>query len=116
MKRRSSQRGFAFLVIAIAIFFVVTVGMTVLAEYSIRDAQRKTDSTRLARVYRAIVGDPSRDTFGYLGDVGDYPATLKDLFESPGLAGWNGPYLSEDLFSGSTVNDSFGSPMEYYLK
>ena len=116
MKQGKSQRGIAFLVIAIAVFFIATVGMTVLAEYSIRDTQRKADSTRLARVYRAIVGDPSKDTFGYLGDVGDYPTTLKDLFESPGVVGWNGPYLSDDFFSGSTVNDSYGSPMEYYLK
>src|SRR5437773_3846805 len=116
MKRWNSERGIAFLVIAIAVFFMATVGMTVLAEYSIRDAQRKADSPRLATVYRAIVGDSSTDTFGYLGDVGDYPTTLRDLVESPGVTGWNGPYLSKDFLSGSTVNDSFGSPMEYYLK
>src|SRR5947207_6109747 len=110
MKRSNSQRGIAFLVIAIAVFFMATVGMTVLAEYSIRDAQRKTDSTRLAKVYRAIVGDPSTDTFGYLGDVGDYPTTLQDLLQSPGATGWNGPYLSEDLINGSTIYDSYGSP------
>src|SRR5436190_9475960 len=115
MKKQNSQRGYAFLIVAIAIFVVAMLGITVLAEYSMKSAQRKTDSTRLARVYRAIVGDPSIDTFGYLGDVGDYPTTLQDLIQSPGATGWNGPYLSEELFNGSTVNDSFGSPMEYYL-
>jgi hypothetical protein len=115
VKKQNPQRGYAFLIVAIAIFVVAMLGITVLAEYSIKSAQRKTDSTRLARVYRAIVGDPSTDTFGYLGDVGDYPTTLQDLSQSPGATGWNGPYLSEDLINGSTVNDSFGSPMEYYL-
>jgi len=115
MEKQNSQRGYAFLIVAIAIFVVAMLGITVLAEYSMKSAQRKTDSTRMTRVYRAIVGDPSMDTFGYLGDVGDYPTTLQDLLQSPGATGWNGPYLSENLFSGSAINDSFGSPMEYSL-
>jgi hypothetical protein len=115
MRKGNSQRGYAFLIVAIAIFIVAMLGITVLADYAIKTEQRKTDSTRLARVYRAIVGDPSTDTFGYLGDVGSYPTTFQDLLQSPGATGWNGPYLGEDLFNGSTVNDSYGSAMEYDL-
>ena len=115
MKKPNSQRGYAFLIVAIAVFVVAMLGITVLADFSIKSSQRKTDSTRLVQIYRAIVGDPSTDTFGYLGDVGDYPTTFQDLVQSPGLTGWNGPYLSESFFSGSTIYDSFGSPLEYYL-
>jgi hypothetical protein len=116
MQYRNSQRGYAFLIVAMAVFVVAMLGITVLADFSLKTSQRKTDSTRLVQVYRAIVGNPSADTFGYLGDVGDYPTTFKDLIQSPGVTGWNGPYLSESLFSGSTIDDSFGSPLEYYLK
>src|SRR5437879_3519640 len=116
MRNRNSQQGYAFLIVAIAVFVVVTLGITVLADFSLKSAQRKTDSTRLVQLYRAIVGDPSTDTFGYPGDVGDYPTSFRDLIQSPGLAGWNGPSLSESFFHGSTIYDSFGSPLEYYLK
>jgi hypothetical protein len=116
MRNRNTQRGYAFLIVAIAVFVVAMLGITVLADFSIKSAQRKTDSSRLVQIYRAIVGDPSADTFGYLGDVGDYPTTFQDLVQSGGSTGWNGPYLTESLFSGSTIYDSFGSPLEYYLK
>src|SRR5579862_1222885 len=114
MRKDQSQRGYAFLIVAIAIFIVAMLGITVLADYAIKNQQRTADATRLDRVYRAIVGDPSADTFGYLGDVGSYPATFQDLLQSS-ATGWNGPYLTEDLFNGSTVNDSYGSPLEYDL-
>src|SRR5260370_36613402 len=116
MRNRNSQRGYAFLIVAIAVFIVAMLGITVLADYAIKGEQRRTDATRLAQIYRAIAGDPSTDTFGYLGDVGAYPTTFQDLIQSPGVTGWNGPYLSESLFNGSTIHDSFGSPLEYYLK
>jgi hypothetical protein len=116
MRNRSSERGYAFLIVAIAVFIIAMLGITALADYAIKTQQRKNDSTRLVQVYKAIVGEPSADTFGYLGDVGDYPTTFQDLVLNPGLTGWNGPYLFESLFTGSTINDSFGSPLDYYLK
>jgi hypothetical protein len=116
MRKDNSQRGYAFLIIAIAVFIVAMLGITVLADFAIKREQRQTDTTRLAAVYRAIVGDPSRDTFGYLGDVGAYPTTFQDLVVAPtGATGWNGPYLTDTFFNGSTVNDTYGSPMEYDL-
>jgi hypothetical protein len=116
MRNRNAQRGYAFLIVAIAVFIVAMLGITVLADFALKTGQRKTDLTKLVQLYKAIAGDPSTDTFGYLGDVGDYPTTFQDLVQSPGLTGWNGPYLSESFLSGSTINDSFGSPLEYYLK
>lgn len=48
----------------------------------------------LQTIYEAIVGDRNGNTFGYLGDVGDYPKTLSDLISpSPVPPGWNGPYI-----------------------
>jgi hypothetical protein len=62
------------------------------------------------------VGNPDDEQFGYLGDVGDYPGTLADLMRAPsGVVGWNGPYLSEALFNGTSIYDSYGTPLEYFL-
>jgi hypothetical protein len=91
--------------------------LTALADFVISTHQRNTDVAGLADIYRAITGDPSKDQFGYLGDVGDYPSTLADLLTAPGTAtGWNGPYVSDALLSGVSFYDSFGTPIEYFLK
>src|SRR5207244_2129438 len=79
--------------------------------------QRRTEASELGDIYRAIIGDPSRDQFGYLGDVGDYPHTLADLLSAPeGAAGWHGPYVTDALLSGVSFYDPFGTPIDYFLK
>jgi hypothetical protein len=111
------SRGFAFLLLAIILFLAAMIGLTVLADYSFRTAQRKTDVALLADVYRGITGDPAKETFGYLGDTGTYPTTLGNLIQAPlpAVTGWNGPYLSYPYVNGSTLNDSYGSPLDYFL-
>ena len=37
----------------------------------------------ISRVYKAITGDPSQGTFGYIGDTGIFPANLMDLVQKP---------------------------------
>jgi hypothetical protein len=65
-------------------------------------------------IYRGIVGD-QKDTFGFLGDVGDYPNSLADLVVDPGLAGWNGPYVLDPRFANGTLLDPWNQPYEEYL-
>ena len=115
-KTTDDSRGFAFLFLAIVLFLATAVGVTVLADYAVETNQRLGDTTQLADVYRGIVGDASLSRFGYLGDVGDYPARLQDLITAPsGATGWNGPYVPDALLSGTSVYDAFGSPLEYFL-
>jgi hypothetical protein len=102
--------------LAIVVFLAAAIGLTVLADQTIKDAQRKSAAAQMGDIYRAITGDPYQETFGYLGDVGDYPATLNALIQSPGLTGWNGPYVNTALVSVSTIYDLYGSPLEYFLK
>jgi len=103
--------------LAIAAFFAAAASLTVLAGFVVNTHQRKTAVSGLATIYRAITGDPARDQFGYLGDVGDYPHTFADLVTAPaGAAGWNGPYVSDASLSGASFYDSFGTPIEYFLK
>jgi hypothetical protein len=102
--------------LVILLFVASAIGLTVLADYTSKKAQRKNDTALLADVYRAITGDPAVESFGYLGDVGAYPTTLKDLLQQPnGVTGWNGPYLSSTMLTGSVLYDSYGSPLEYFL-
>ncbi len=99
------------------LFFVATFSIAV-ADQFLKTASRRVDTGEmLRRVQEAIVGDPGRETFGYLGDVGDYPATLADLMENPGGAtvGWDGPYLTNVSLQGGMVLDPYASPLEFFL-
>jgi general secretion pathway protein G len=111
------QHGFAFLMLAIIAFLAAAAGLTAVAGFVITNDQRRTEASELSDVYRAITGDPSKDQFGYLGDVGDYPHTLADLLSAPqGVAGWQGPYVSDAILSGVSFYDPFGTPIDYFLK
>src|SRR5437899_7381513 len=73
------------------------------------------EADELQTIYEAIVGDSKGTTFGYLGDVGDYPETLSDLISpSPVPPGWNGPYLRTAQIKYGVVHDQFGSEVEYF--
>jgi general secretion pathway protein G len=113
---RDAEAGFSLLeiIIVLAVLAVLTAALTpFLTQYlesSIEDRSRQ----ELQAIYRAIVGD-QRTTFGYVGDVGDYPASLRDLVVSPGLPGWNGPYVNGPAFENDRLLDSYARPYEYYL-
>src|SRR2546423_12260964 len=71
------------------------------------------DMDELQSIYQGIVGDPQTDTFGYLGDVGDYPAKLSDLISpSPRPAGWNGPYLVAARIKDGVLYDRLGQAVD----
>ena len=109
-------RGFTFIemVVALAVLAAIVALLAPSFLSTVDSSRDDTASRELASVYTAIVGNP-RTTFGYVGDVGDYPATLVDLVVSPGLPGWNGPYLNNARFENGTLIDAFGQPYEYYL-
>jgi hypothetical protein len=81
------------------------------------DVQRANgEIDELKALYTAIVGDPTRNTYGYLGDVGGYPASLLDLVQKPGSnpPGWNGPYLQNTRIDTGVLYDQFGGAIEYF--
>jgi len=45
----------------------------------------------------AIVGEGVRIQYGYVGDTGLMPTNLNALVTDPGVDGWNGPYLEQDI-------------------
>src|SRR5689334_17671915 len=97
--RHSHPRSSGFSLIEIVIVVVIiAIIATLLAPLlaGLADVDRSSKTyDGLRNVYLGIVGDPLKGTFGYLGDVGAYPASLLDLIRDPGAAGWSGPYLSD---------------------
>src|SRR5215831_9200425 len=94
-----NHEGFTLLEVATSLMVLaILAAMLVPLATSLMDGTRaSTAETDLAKIYTAIVGDPKQNTYGYLGDVGAFPASLLDLVQQPAgnPPGWNGPYLSD---------------------
>lgn len=113
---RRQMSGFSLLEMAV-VFLVLALLATVFVPLAsgLLDTQRANiEMDELTAIYTAVVGDPKSNTFGYLGDVGDYPSSLIYLVQSPGLTGWNGPYINEARLENSILYDQFGSALEYF--
>ncbi len=89
---------------------------------SLKDARRIETEREMEMLAAAIVGDPDltqgnvRCDFGYVGDVGAFPADLQDLYQNPGgYSTWGGPYIvsgySEDVDGFKT--DGWGKAYSY---
>jgi prepilin-type N-terminal cleavage/methylation domain-containing protein len=106
--------GFTLVEVSVALFIVaVLVGLLVPLASSVLESQRANQTTsELQTYYTAIVGNPQQGTYGYLGDVGDYPSSLTDLISSS-ATGWNGPYITNSRIEGGVLLDPFGGAVEY---
>ena len=94
--RPRSQSGFSLLeVVLVIVVLAIMATIFVPLASGLVDAERaSTETNELLAIYKGIVGDPKSNIYGYLGDVGDYPASLKDLIIPPVPAnGWNGPLV-----------------------
>jgi prepilin-type N-terminal cleavage/methylation domain-containing protein len=113
-------RGFSLIevVIVLAILAAIIGLLAPPAYRAISSSLGSGSQVELQSIYQAILGDRVT-TFGYYGDVGDFPASLMDLARDPtgSTAGWKGPYLSvpAGTVSSSTLLDTYGNPFEYYL-
>jgi prepilin-type N-terminal cleavage/methylation domain-containing protein len=108
-------------VIVLAILAIV-LGVMVPMGLQLFQAERGSAvETELRTIYAAIVGDPARGVFGYVGDVGSYPVSLLDLVvpltDEAGtpVSGWRGPYLQNPRVENGSLLDPYGRPYEYYL-
>ena len=116
----SSLRTQGFTLIEVAtslIILAVLAAMLVPLSTTLLDSQRASSvETDLGKIYTSIVGDPKQNSYGYLGDVGAFPASLMDLVQQPASnpPGWNGPYLSDARIDTGVMYDAFGSPIEYF--
>src|SRR6266850_1124739 len=116
-KDANRMRGMTLLesVTALTIVAILTAVFAGLGASLLDTKRANTTENDLANIYSAIAGDPKLNTYGYLGDVGDYPSSLADLISpSPVPPGWNGPYLSDARLEANVLYDAFGSPIEYF--
>ena len=116
MQRIRDISGFGLIELTVVIIIVgilVAVAMQS-ATVIVQDARRVETEREMEMLAKAIVGDPAivsnrqRADFGYVGDVGGFPANLQALYESPGgYSTWDGPYVAPGL-----VQDSTGFKMD----
>ena len=120
-KGRMGARGFTLIemIIVLAILSVI-VGMLAPMAFQLFSSERASAlEQELQQIYSAIVGDPAKGIYGYVGDVGNYPASLIDLVQRPvvngqPIAGWKGPYVQNARIENGVWLDPFGRPYEYY--
>lgn len=121
-------------VIIILAVLIILIGLLVpSAVQQLTATRRSTTLDEMDNLKKAMIGDPNlksqglRTDFGYLGDMGNLPATLDDLVTQatqPSFAfnstkrvgaGWKGPYIT--LGSGadpsSHKRDAFGNDYTY---
>jgi hypothetical protein len=112
---------------------LITVGLIGISGFLLDKQQVDSTNAGLQQLRRAITGDAlivsneGRTSFGYLGDMGNVPATLQDLWvkgSQPAFtfnttkkagAGWNGPYVDvmPAEFASVMTQDGWGNSLSY---
>lgn len=121
-------------VIVILAVLIILIGLLVPSAVQQLTAARRSETLdEMENLKKAIIGDPSlksqgvRTDFGYLGDMGNLPASLDDLVTQgtqPSFAfnstkrvgaGWKGPYitLGPGADASSHKRDAFGNDYTY---
>ena len=105
--RKKQQKGFTFVEMIAALAIMITiVAIAVPMTIKFMEVQEiRAARTEMSNIFNDILfGDPKNGTFGFVGDVGSYPKSLKDLIENASgytlyqtytdgvKYGWHGPY------------------------
>lgn len=124
MRQINNNNGFSLIEMVVVVVVIGIVAAVALQSSAVSvDSVRRTNTERkLDDLADAIVGNPNlmqdgvRSDFGYIGDVGAFPAGLSALYTNPGgLPTWNGPYIHPP-FAQDTVSyraDDWGQPFTY---
>ncbi len=99
------------IIVVIAVILILAGLLTPIVSTQLTNKKIEVTEQKLKKIKKAIIGDPSvvqfgqRTDFGYVGDMGNLPNSLRDLIvqgSQPGWtynptyligAGWRGPYL-----------------------
>ncbi len=133
--KQTSDRGFSLIeaVVTLGVIATLSVGLISIASSSMNILAEATTTESLTEIQTAVRGNPvlvaggTRTAFGYVGDMGNVPPSLGDLWvkgSQPAFtfdtalqtgAGWNGPYLDTDAveFIGSLGSDAWGEGFFY---
>ncbi len=118
MKKENIKNESGFTLIELAIIIVIlgvlaTVATTKFND-SFDDAYFESAQRELKALSFAIAGNPdliskgARTDFGYIGDNGALPPNLDALATNPGLATWDGPYISSSFDNDEFKKDPWG--------
>ena len=130
-----AHRGFSLVeaVVTLGVIAIISVGLVSLAASAMTALLDATTTEVLTDMQRGVRGNPvvvaggARTAFGYVGDMGNVPANLEDLWikgSQPTFsfdtalgtgAGWQGPYLETDAveFVGDLGRDGWGEGFFY---
>lgn len=126
---RRSHGGFTLieLVVAISLLALLAGAAAPLAMQQVRSSRLRTTQERMESLVIAMVGDPKRGDYGYVGDIGALPAALVDLNTrdevtidgaivdpNDGIStGWAGPYVPFAATGNTAFVDAWGNPFVY---
>ena len=119
-----NQDGFSLIELTVVIVIIgLMLGVAMQSMTTIVNDMRRVKTEReMEMLAHAIVGNPDittngiRADFGYVGDVGAFPADLQALYENPGgYVTWHGPYIPSGFTQDSTgfKTDEWGTPYNY---
>jgi prepilin-type N-terminal cleavage/methylation domain-containing protein len=122
---RNSQAGFSLIeiLVAMALLSILAGAGAAVSMRVLRGNLAERTVLRMRAVMTAILGDSARATSGYLGDMGEPPTDLRQLFEAAGqqaavvdptdgiVSGYNGPYILEGIENGVGIRDFWGTPL-----
>ncbi len=109
------------LVLIVVVGILASVAMQSMTA-TVEDIRQTRTEREMEMLAQAIVGDPGlkqnnqRSDFGYVGDIGAFPANLQALYQNPGgYATWDGPYLPPGYEQDSTgfKTDEWGALYSY---
>lgn len=124
--RRDSGFTLIEMVTALAVAGALAAMIGVVVSRALQSSREGQTQEQVRRIYNAVVGDPTRGSFGYLGDMGRLPATLSELVTQGGQTafhttshegtigyGWRGPYLTSPFTSTDLFTDAWGQTLSY---
>lgn len=125
--RRDSGFSLIEMSVALAVAAMLIAMLGVVVSRAMQSSRETQTQEQVRQIFDAIVGDPTRGSFGYLGDMGRLPTTLTELVtqgttqlafhttahEGNVGAGWRGPYLTSSFTTSDLFTDAWGQALSY---
>ncbi|RKY84105.1 hypothetical protein DRQ09_09095 [candidate division KSB1 bacterium] len=130
IKFLKNSSGFTLIELVVVIVILGILSLVTIRSITSTSERAKFEATvqEMDVIAKAVVGDPSlmengvRTDFGYVGDVGQWPSSLNDLVQDPGVGNWRGPYLKIDFNENSqdylydAWNNAYTFPNAYTIQ